>query len=189
MEEKERTCENLSESLRELVPSNGWDQVFAFGKKRLHWTAEQLRVSFIDYLKFVDGSPLTSDMKVSSKVGGKNGDSDEDTERRKVRPYNMKSMCSRLHIGDWDKFKAKYCDESTEEGRDMIDLCADIENFINGSLQEGATAGIYNAKMVMGLTDVAEHVKQEMSGFDGKSDEDIKAELERMQKLGLTDNK
>jgi endonuclease III-like uncharacterized protein len=70
----------------------------------------------------------------------------------------------------------------------MIDLCADIENFINGSLQEGATAGIYNAKMVMGLTDVAEHVKQEVSGFDGKSDEEIREELKRMQGLGLAEN-
>ena len=181
MEEKERTCENLSESLRELVPDNGWKEVFAYGKKRIEWTAEALRVAFTEYLQFADGSPLPKDMKVSEKVGGKAGKSSEDTNRKVIRPYNMKSMCARVGIADWEKFKARYCNDSTEEGQEMTELCMRIENFIHGNLQEGATAGIYNAKMVMGLTDVAEHVKQEVSGFDGKSDEELMAEVERLK--------
>lgn len=172
---------NLTDAIRENVVDNGWKKVFAYGKKRIEWTAEMLRVAFTEYLAFADGAPLTSDMKVSSKVGGKNGDSDEDTERKKVRPYNMKSMCARVGIADWDKFKARYCNEATEEGQEFIELCARIENFVNGSLQEGATAGIYNAKMVMGLTDVAEHVKQEVSGLSEKSDEELEAEVKRLQ--------
>jgi len=181
MEEKERTCENLSESLRELVPDNGWKEVFAYGKKRIEWTAEALRVAFTEYLQFADGSPLPKDMKVSEKVGGKAGKSSEDTNRKVIRPYNMKSMCARVGIADWEKFKARYCNDSTEEGQEMTELCMRIENFIHGNLQEGATAGIYNAKMVMGLTDVAEHVKQEVSGLSEKSDEELEAEVKRLQ--------
>ena len=181
MGNKERETDNLRESMKEKVPDNGWKEVFAFGKKRVDWTPDMLRVAFIEYLEFADGSPLTKDMKLSSKAGGKNGDSDEDTQRQMVRPYNMKSMCARLGISDWERFKAKYCNEGSEEGREFIDLCAKIENFIHGSLQEGATAGIYNAKMVMGLTDVAEHVKQEVSGLSEKSDEELMAEIERLK--------
>jgi len=142
-----------------------------------------LRVSFVEYLSFADNSPMPKDMKVSSKVGGKGGDVDEDAKRTVVRPYNMKSMCARLGIADWDKFKGRYCNEATEEGQEFIELCARIENFVSGHLQEGATAGIYNAKMVMGLTDVAEHVKQEVSNYSEKSDEELMAELERMKGL------
>ena len=181
MSDNGKEIDTLSGAVRENVVDNGWKKVFAYGKKRVEWTAEMLRVAFTEYLAFADASPLTSDMKVSSKVGGKNGDSDEDTERKKVRPYNMRSMCARVGIADWDRFKAKYCNDGTEEGREFIDLCARIENFVNGSLQEGATAGIYNAKMVMGLTDVAEHVKQEVSGFDNMSDEELEAEVKRLQ--------
>lgn len=174
MADNSKDIDTLGSAARENVVDNGWKKVFAYGKKRVEWTVEMLRVAFTEYLAFADGSPLTSDMKVSNKVGGKNGNSDEDTERKKVRPYNMKSMCARVGIADWDRFKARYCVETTDEGREFIDLCARIENFVNGSLQEGATAGIYNAKMVMGLTDVAEHVKQEVSGFDNMSDEQLK---------------
>ena len=173
---------NLGEAMREMVPDNGWKEVFAYGKGRHSWTPEELRVSFTDYLKFADGSPLPKDMKMSSKVGGKGGDVDEDTKRKVIRPYNMKSMCARLGISDWEKFKAKYCNDGTEVGQEFTELCARIENFIHGNLQEGATAGIYNAKMVMGLTDVAEHVKQEVSGFDGMSDEELRAERDRLLK-------
>ena len=35
--------------------------------------------------------------------------------------------------------------------------------------------------MVMGLTDVAEHVKQEVSGLSEKSDEELEAEVKRLQ--------
>jgi len=181
MEEKERTCESLSESMRELVPDNGWKEVFAYGKKRVQWTPEALRVAFMEYLSFADNSPLPKDMKISEKVGGKNGDTNEDTKRKVIRPYNMKSMCARVGIADWEKFKARYCNDSTEEGQEMTELCMRIENFIHGNLQEGATAGIYNAKMVMGLTDVAEHVKQEVSGLSEKSDEELEAEVKRLQ--------
>ena len=93
----------------------------------------------------------------------------------------MKSMCARVGIADWEKFKARYCNDSTEEGQEMTELCMRIENFVHGNLQEGATAGIYNAKMVMGLTDVAEHVKQEVSGLSEKSDEELEAEVKRLQ--------
>ena len=169
-----------SENLCEIVPDNGWREVFAYGKKRVKWTPEMLRVSFTDYLGFVDNSPLPKDMKISEKIGGKGGDTNEDTKRKVIRPYNMKSMCARLGISDWEKFKAKYCVESTEEGQEFAELCARIENFIHGNLQEGATAGIYNAKMVMGLTDVAEHIKQEVSGYDEMSDEELRAERDRL---------
>lgn len=172
-------CENLCENGKTGTPDNGWKQVFAYGRSRVKWTPEMLRVSFTEYLRFVDGSPLTKDMKMTSKTGGKS-EGDEDTERRMVRPYNMKSMCARLGISDWEKFKAKYCNESTEEGQEFAELCARIENFIHGNLQEGATAGIYNAKMVMGLTDVAEHIKQEVSGYDEMSDEELRAERDRL---------
>ena len=114
-------------------------------------------------------------------MGGKNGDTNEDTKRKVVRPYNMKSMCARVGIADWEKFKARYCNDSTEEGQEMTELCMRIENFVHGNLQEGATAGIYNAKMVMGLTDVAEHVKQEVSGLSEKCDEELEAEVKRLQ--------
>lgn len=174
---------NLNEAMREKVVDNGWKEVFAFGRKKAVWTPEVLRAAFVEYLGFADGSPLPKEFKVSSKVGGKNGDVDEDTERRVFRPYNMKSMCARLGIADWDKFKAKYCEGATDEAQDFAEMCARIENFIHGNLQEGATAGIYNAKMVMGLTDVAEHVKHEGDMFADKSDEELRAEVERMQAL------
>ena len=170
----------LSEALHEKVVDNGWKEVFAFGRKRAVWTPEALRAAFVEYLGFADGSPLPKEFKVSSKVGGKNGDVDEDTERRVFRPYNMKSMCARLGIADWDKFKAKYCEGTSADAEEFAELCARIENFIHGNLQEGATAGIYNAKMVMGLTDVAERVKQEVSGFDGMSDEELRKERDRL---------
>ena len=86
----------------------------------------------------------------------------------------MLTFCARVGISDWNKFKTKYCDETTEEGRVFAELCAQIENYIYGNLQEGATAGIYNAKIVMGMTNVAEHVKQEVSGFDNMSDDELK---------------
>lgn len=173
----------LNEAMREKVVDNGWREVFAFGRKRAVWTPETLRAAFVEYLGFADGSPLPKEFKVSSKVGGKNGDVDEDTERRVFRPYNMKSMCARLGIANWDKFKAKYCNDTSEEGQEFADLCARIENFVHGNLQEGATAGIYNAKMVMGLTDVAERVEQKVSSFDDKSDEELQAEIARLQGL------
>ena len=176
----------LNDAMRELVPDNGWKEVFAFGKTRVTWTPEMLRVAFTEYLKFADGSPLPKDMKVSSKVGGKGGDVDEDTKRKVIRPYNMKSMCARLGISDWEKFKARYCNESTDEGQEFAELCARIENFIHGNLQEGATAGIYNAKMVMGLTDVAEKIEKKVSGFDDMSDEELRAERDRL--LGLANS-
>lgn len=172
---------NLTDAMKEMVPDNGWKEVFAYGKKRVQWTPEALRVAFTEYLSFADSSPLPKDMKLSEKVGGKNGDTNEDTKRKVVRPYNMKSMCARVGIADWEKFKARYCNDSTEEGQEMTELCMRIENFVHGNLQEGATAGIYNAKMVMGLTDVAEHVKQEVSGLSEKSDEELEAEVKRLQ--------
>ena len=172
---------NLTDAMREMVPDNGWKEVFAYGKKRVQWTPEVLRVAFTEYLSFADSSPLPKDMKLSEKVGGKAGKSSEDTNRKVVRPYNMKSMCARVGIADWEKFKARYCNDSTEEGQEMTELCMRIENFVHGNLQEGATAGIYNAKMVMGLTDVAEHVKQEVSGLSEKSDEELEAEVKRLQ--------
>lgn len=172
--------DKLGDAIKEKVVDNGWKEIFAFGRKRPVWTPEALRAAFVEYLGFADGNPLPKEFKVSSKVGGRNGDIDEDSERRVFRPYNMRSMCARLGISDWEKFKAKYCNESTEEGQMFTEMCARIENFISGSLQEGATAGIYNAKMVMGLTDVAEHVKQEVSGFDNMSDEELKAERDRL---------
>ena len=179
---------NLNEAMREKVVDNGWKEVFAFGRKKAVWTPEVLRAAFVEYLGFADGSPLPKEFKVSSKVGGKNGDVDEDTERRVFRPYNMKSMCARLGIADWDKFKAKYCEGATAEAQDFAEMCARIENFIHGNLQEGATAGIYNAKMVMGLTDVAEHVKQEVSGFDDMSDEELRKERDRLLALARSEN-
>lgn len=179
---------NLSEAMREKVVDNGWKEVFAFGRKRPVWTPEALRAAFVEYLGFADGSPLTKDIKMSSKVSGEDGSEDsQDTERRMVRPYNMKSMCARLGIADWEKFKARYCEGASDEAQEFAELCARIENFIHGNLQEGATAGIYNAKMVMGLTDVAEHVKQEVSGFDGMSDEELKAERDRLLALARSD--
>lgn len=189
MENEMRNNANLNDAMKGFVPDNGWKEVFAYGKGRHVWTPEELRVSFVEYLKFADGSPLPKDMKVSSKVGGKSGDTNEDTNRKVVRPYNMKSMCARLGIADWDRFKAKYCNEATEEGLEFAELCARIENFVHGNLQEGATAGIYNAKMVMGLTDVAEHVKQEVSGYSTMSDEELDAECRRTRAaLGLKDD-
>ena len=133
--------DNLTESMREKVVDNGWKEVFAFGRKRPVWTPEALRAAFVEYLGFADGSPLPKEFKVSSKVGGKNGDVDEDTERRVFRPYNMKSMCARLGIADWEKFKARYCEGASDEAQEFAELCARIENFIHGNLQEGATAG------------------------------------------------
>ena len=178
---------NLSEAMREKVVDNGWQKVFAFGRKKAVWTPEVLRAAFVEYLGFADGSPLPKEFKVSSKVGGKNGDVDEDTERRVFRPYNMKSMCARLGIADWEKFKARYCEGATDEAQEFAELCARIENFIHGNLQEGATAGIYNAKMVMGLTDVAEHVKQEVSGYDNMSDEELRNERDRLLALARSE--
>jgi hypothetical protein len=181
MNENGKDNGNLTDALRELVPDNGWKEVFAYGKKRIEWTPEALRVAFTEYLQFADGSPLPKDMKISEKVGGKNGDTNEDTKRKVIRPYNMKSMCARVGIADWEKFKARYCEGTSDEAEEMRELCMRIENFIHGNLQEGATAGIYNAKMVMGLTDVAEHVKQEVSGLSEKSDEELEAEVKRLQ--------
>lgn len=185
----------LNESMREKVVDNGWKEVFAFGRKRPVWTPEALRAAFVEYLGFADGSPLTKDIKMSSKVsGGGIGEGDgeaagdeQNVERRMVRPYNMKSMCARLGIADWEKFKAKYCEGASDEAQEFAELCARIENFIHGNLQEGATAGIYNAKMVMGLTDVAERVKQEVSGFDDMSDEELRKERDRLLALARSD--
>ena len=64
-------CENLCENGKTGTPDNGWKQVFAYGRSRVKWTPEMLRVSFTEYLRFVDGSPLTKDMKMTSKTGGK----------------------------------------------------------------------------------------------------------------------
>jgi len=179
----------LNESMREKVVDNGWKEVFAFGRKKKVWTPEALRAAFVEYLGFADGSPLTKDIKMSSKVSGEDGSEDsQDTERRMVRPYNMKSMCARLGIADWEKFKAKYCEGASDEAQEFAELCARIENFIHGNLQEGATAGIYNAKMVMGLTDVAERVKQEVSGFDDMSDEELRKERDRLLALARSDS-
>lgn len=166
---------------------SGWLDIFSYQDGRnssrgTDWTPERLLEALKDYLSYADGSPLPRDLKLSSKTGGKNGSVDEEAQRRVFRPYNIKSMCARLGIADWDKFKAKYCVETTDEGRAFSQLCSKIENFIHGSLQEGATAGIYNAKMVMGLTGVAEHVKQEVSSYSDKSDEELRAEVERLQK-------
>lgn len=180
---------NLSDAMREKVEvDNGWKEVFALGKGRPVWTPEALRAAFVKYLAFADGSPLPKEVKISSKVGGKNGDVDEDSERRVFRPYNMKSMCARLGIDNWEKFKSRYCEGASEEAQTFAELCARIENFIHGSLQEGATAGIYNAKMVMGLTDVAERVKQEVSGFDDMSDEELRKERDRLLALARSDS-
>lgn len=113
----------LNEAMREKVVDNGWREVFAFGRKRAVWTPETLRAAFVEYLGFADGSPLTKDIKMSSKVsggGGGEGDGDGDggdeqnVQRQVVRPYNMKSMCARLGIANWDKFKAKYCNDTSE---------------------------------------------------------------------------
>ena len=90
------------------------------------------------------------------------------------RPYNILTFIARAGIDNWEKFKTRYCNENTDEGQEFIRLCAKLENYIYGNLQEGATAGIYNAKIVMGMTNVAEHVKQEVSGFDDMSDEQLK---------------
>ena len=47
-----------------MVPDNGWKEVFAYGKKRVQWTPEALRVAFTEYLSFADSSPLPKDMKL-----------------------------------------------------------------------------------------------------------------------------
>ena len=58
---------NLTDAMREMVPDNGWKEVFAYGKKRVQWTPEALRVAFTEYLSFADSSPLPKDMKLSEK--------------------------------------------------------------------------------------------------------------------------
>ena len=180
-----RNDANLGDALREKVPAGGWQEVvwMTHGKK---WTPSLLRAALDEYFRYCDNAPLTKDMKMSSKVGGKN-EGDEDTQRQTTRPYVMKSLCARLGIADWEKFKAKYCNETSEEGIEFTNICASIENYVGGTLQEGAVAGVYNAKMVMGLTDVAEHVKHEGDMFADKSDEELRAELERMKGLGITE--
>lgn len=162
--------------------NRGWAEVFAFTNGSREWTPERLQAEIVRYMQFVDGNPLPKDIKVSSRVGGKNGDVDEEAQRTVYRPYNIRTMCARMGIRDWDKFKAKYCNDTTEEGRTFDYLCHQVENYITGSLQEGAVANIYNAKMVMGLTGVSEHIKQEVSSYSDKSDDELQAELERMRK-------
>ena len=54
---------NLTDAMREMVPDNGWKEVFAYGKKRVQWTPEVLRVAFTEYLSFADSSPLPKDMR------------------------------------------------------------------------------------------------------------------------------
>ena len=172
---------NLGEAMKEKVPVSGWKRVvwMTHGKK---WTPELLKDALDEYFRFCDGSPLTKDMKLSSKVGGKN-EGDEDTQRQTTRPYVMKSLISYLGINDWEKFKSSYCDETTEEGIEFTNICASIENYVSGTLQEGAVAGVYNAKMVMGLTDVSEKIEKKVSGFDDMSDDELRAERDRL--LGL----
>lgn len=192
MSRKSRRDGNICEKGYFPIEDDGWKETFAYcdskDKNRMEWTPERLRVVIDSYFAWTNGSPLPKDMKVSEKVGGKGGDTNEEARRVVRRPYNILTFIARAGIDSWDKFKAKYCDESTEQGREFIRLCAKLENYIYGNLQEGATAGIYNAKIVMGMTNVAEHVKQEVSGFDGKSDEEIREELKRMQGLGLAEN-
>ena len=180
MGKRVRKNANLCENDCLPIQDNGWKDI-NFGAGAKVWTVEKLKVAMDEYFAWTNATPLPKDMKLSEKVGGKNGDTNEDTKRKVVRPYNMKSMCARVGIADWEKFKARYCNDSTEEGQEMTELCMRIENFVHGNLQEGATAGIYNAKMVMGLTDVAEHVKQEVSGLSEKSDEELEAEVKRLQ--------
>ena len=180
MGKRMRKSANLCENDCLPIQDNGWKDI-NFGAGSKVWTVEKLKVAMDEYFAWTNATPLPKDMKLSEKVGGKNGDTNEDTKRKVVRPYNMKSMCARVGIADWEKFKARYCNDSTEEGQEMTELCMRIENFVHGNLQEGATAGIYNAKMVMGLTDVAEHVKQEVSGLSEKSDEELEAEVKRLQ--------
>ena len=173
MGRKSRIGADLCENDCLPIQDNGWKDI-NFGAGAKVWTVEKLRVAMDEYFAWTNATPLPKDMKLSEKVGGKNGDTNEDTKRKVVRPYNMKSMCARVGIADWEKFKARYCNDSTEEGQEMTELCMRIENFVHGNLQEGATAGIYNAKIVMGMTNVAEHVKQEVSGFDNMSDDELK---------------
>ena len=181
-----RNDANLGDALREKVPAGGWKDVVWQTQPGKRWTPALMRAALDKYFSWCDGTPLTKDMKLSSKVGGKN-EGNEDTQRQTTRPYVMKSLLASLDIDDWDKFKAKYCNETTEEGLEFTKLCARVENYVGGTLQEGAVAGVYNAKMVMGLTDVAEHVKHEGDMFADKSDEELRAELERMKGLGITD--
>lgn len=187
----------LEDAVKEKVPRTGWREVSAKGKSRVVWDYEAFKAAVDEYFDFAEDNPLTKDVKLSSKVcgdeGGEDGNGQEceqsqDVRRQVTRPYNMRTLLSFLGIRDWDKFKTKYCVETTDEGQKFAHLCAQIENFICGSLQEGATAGIYNAKMVMGLTDVAERVKQEVSGFDDMSDEELRKERDRLLALARSDS-
>lgn len=173
MGKRVRKNANLCENDCLPIQDNGWKDI-NFGAGAKVWTVEKLKVAMDEYFAWTNATPLPKDMKLSEKVGGKNGDTDEKARRMVRRPYNMLTFCARVGISDWNKFKTKYCDETTEDGRVFAELCAQIENYIYGNLQEGATAGIYNAKIVMGMTNVAEHVKQEVSGFDGMSDDELK---------------
>ena len=190
MGRKSRIGADLCENDCLPIQDDGWKEVFAYvdsrSKSHVVWTPARLSLVIDRYFSWTNASPLPKDMKLSSKVGGKNGDTGEEARRLVRRPYNMLTFISRAGIDDWDKFKKRYCDETTDEGREFISLCAKLENYIYGNLQEGATAGIYNPKIVMGMTNVAEHVKQEVSEYEGKSNEDIKAELARLEGLGLT---
>ena len=172
--------ENICENNLLPIQDNGWKDVM-FGRRVKEWTPEKLESAILEYMAWTNDLPLPKDMKLSDKVGGKNGDTNEESRRLVRRPYNMKTLCARIGISNWEEFKARYCNESTEDGWRFAALCADVENYVHGNLQEGATAGIYNAKMVMGLTDVAEHVKQEVSGLSEKSDEELEAEVKRLQ--------
>lgn len=169
---------NLCEKDCLPIQDDGWKETFAYcdskDKSRMVWTPQRLSTVIDSYFTWTNGSPLPKDMKLSSKVGGKNGDTDEEARRMVRRPYNILTFIARAGIDNWEKFKTRYCNESTEEGQEFIRLCAKLENYIYGNLQEGATAGIYNAKIVMGMTNVAEHVKQEVSGFDNMSDDELK---------------
>lgn len=164
---------------------NGWRKIFGLGARHdvgQIWTPERFRVALVEYFQFSDANPWSKDVKVSSKVTFKNGVEEGETKRTVVRPYTMKSMCARIGINDWDKFKTRYCDETTEEGREFGALCSAVENFISGYQQEGGLNGILNAKLVQAINDIADHVKTDVSGMGDKSDEDLEAELERMRK-------
>ena len=138
-----RKSANLCENDCLPIQDDGWKETFAYcdskDKSRMVWTPQRLSTVIDSYFTWTNGSPLPKDMKVSSKVGGKNGDTDEEARRMVRRPYNILTFIARAGIDNWEKFKTRYCNESTEDGQEFIRLCAKLENYIYGNLQGWAT--------------------------------------------------
>lgn len=139
------------------------------GRPRIFETPEELWIKAKEYFKYVDDNPiLKSDFK---------GKDAEMVHYDLQRPYTWQGLYVFLGVCNLERYK---------DNDVFVNILTHIGNIIYNQKFDGASVGIFNQAIIardLGLIDKSEsNVKVKVNQYEEMTDEQIKAEIERLNK-------